>query len=405
MAVTSTLNLAQSTKPGIFARFAVGLALGAAVFGAHAAPRMPASDAEVLETLPTRSLDRRFREVRLLRTQLNANRNDVALATRVAALYFGLALSEGDPRYVGYAQAALAPWWSVAEPPVEVLVWRATLRQYRHDFEGALEDLDKALAIDARQAQAWSQRAAILMVRARYDEARASCRKLQGIAPQGIAAICLYSVESLGADARAALSAALQVLPAATRLPVDQKLWIWTRVAEMAQRLDDAPRAEKLYREALAFGVDDAYLETAYADFLLDQGRAREVLPRLKDKVRSDPLLLRLVLAEKILGAPGYSEHKAALAARFDAARQRGDKLHLGEEARFALEVLGNAHVAVRIAQENWVDQREPRDARILLEAAAAAGDREAAEPAISWFRDNKIVAPRLQRLIAGLSG
>ncbi len=372
---------------------------------AHAAPYIPASEAQVLETLPTRSLDSRFREVRELRTRLSVKRDDMALALRVAALYFGLASSEGDPRYVGYAQAALAPWWPLADPPVDVLVMRATLRQYRHDFDNALQDLDKALASDTQHAQAWSQRAAILMVRARYAEAGASCRKLRGIAPEAIAAICLHNVESLGKDGKNALNAALRVLSTATALPPEQKLWIWTRVAEMAQRLDEAVYAEKLYREALALGLGDAYLDAAYADFLLDQGRAREVQALLKDKVRSDPLLLRLVLAEKALRAPGYSEHMAALTTRFDAARQRGDKLHLGEEARFTLELLGNAPLALKIAQENWVDQREPRDARILLEAAAATGDRGAAQPVIAWFHDNKISAPRLQRLIAGLGG
>ncbi len=27
-------------------------------------------------------------------------------------------MAQGDPRYVGYAQAALKPWWDLPEPPV-----------------------------------------------------------------------------------------------------------------------------------------------------------------------------------------------------------------------------------------------------------------------------------------------
>ena len=42
-------------------------------------------------------------------------------------------------------EAALTPWWNLAEPPVEVLILRATLRQRRHEFDSALADLTAAL--------------------------------------------------------------------------------------------------------------------------------------------------------------------------------------------------------------------------------------------------------------------
>lgn len=376
-------------------------------FSVNAAPRIPNSDSDVLEKLPARARDGRFREVRELRARLTASPNDLALAVHIAGLYFDLAASEGDPRYVGYAEAALGPWWGLASPPVDVLIMRATLRQYRHEFANALQDLEKALERDPQNAQGWAQRAAISMVIARYADARDSCAKLLQLTPEALAVTCVKNVDSLttgGAmEGKKALEATLRLLPKAASLPVEQRLWIWTRAAEMADRLGDTSRAESLYREALSFGQSDAYLDAAYGDFLLDQGRPAEVLTLLKDKSRSDPLLLRLVLAEKVLNSPAFAEHNAALAARFDAARQRGDKLHLGEEARFTLNILGNAPLAVKIALANWADQREPRDARVVLEAATIAHDRAAAAGVISWYRDNQIASPRLRRLIEGL--
>ena len=40
--------------------------------------------------------------------------------------------------------------------------------------------------------------------------------------------------------------------------------------------------------EALALGLPDTYLEAAHADFLLDRGRAAEVLRVLVDRGRAD---------------------------------------------------------------------------------------------------------------------
>jgi hypothetical protein len=55
----------------------------------------------------------------------------------VAQGYLELGRVSGDPRYAGYAEAALAPWWHLDQPPQEVLVLRATLRQRMHLFDAA----------------------------------------------------------------------------------------------------------------------------------------------------------------------------------------------------------------------------------------------------------------------------
>jgi hypothetical protein len=49
------------------------------------------------------------------------------------------------------------------------------------------------------------------------------------------------------------------------------------------------------------------------------------------------------------------------LRARFDASRARGDIVHRREESRFQLQLNGDPKAALRLAQENWKVQREPR--------------------------------------------
>jgi len=134
----------------------VTLALASLATLAAAAPYVPKDDAVVLEHLPVRPSDPVARELRQLRAQLAENPRNRQVAIRLAERYFALANSEGDPRYVGYAEAGLRPWWDDPAPPLDALVMRAILKQYSHDFSGAMQDLVAATREDPANARAWS---------------------------------------------------------------------------------------------------------------------------------------------------------------------------------------------------------------------------------------------------------
>jgi hypothetical protein len=98
---------------------------------------------------------------------------------------------------------------------------------------------------------------------------------------------------------------------------------------------------------------------------------------------------------------PSSSEHVAALKARFLAGRQRGETVHRREEARFALHLCHDAEEAFRLAKENWEVQREPADARILLESALAANQLDAVRLVERWITTNRLEDVRLTKLLA----
>lgn len=370
-----------------------------------AAPYIPSSDAKVLERLPFKPNDPVAREMAQMRAELQRNPKNVEIAVRLARRYYGLVGEEGDPRYLGYAQAALAPWWEMAAPPAEVQVLRAGLAQFRHDFAGALADLTKILERDPRHAQARALRATIHIVQARYAEARSDCRALRGVTRELVALGCEAMVDGLNGHAGAAYETLSRALAADPGAGTEEKLWVLIRLAEMAQRLERIDVAEGHFRQALELGIPDTFLLAAYADFLLDRKRPAEVLKLLQDKTRSDTLLLRLVFAERTLNAPGAKEREAALAARYAAAQMRGDTVHQQEEARFALQVKNDPQRALKLAQENWKVQLEPRDARIFLEAALAANDASAAQPVLRWLDESHIEDRRLIGLGQRLKG
>ena len=364
-----------------------------------AEPFVPSDESQVLERLPiARQADAKLRELRRLRSELSDDAGNLELALRLARGYMEVGRSAGDPRYMGYAQASLAAWWDLPSPPPGVLLLRAIARQNRHDFDGALDDLNRLLRLEPRNARAWFNRAVIQQVQGDHGAALASCRPLRRV-NYLLAAACEASAASLSGDAERSydlLQRALAAFPAAR---TEDRLWALTGLAEIAVRLGREKAAERHFEAALALDPRDLYLLAAYSDFLLDQDRPRAVTTLLAEENRSDALLLRRALAAARLDAPRSDDLVASLEARFAEGRLRGDSLHLGSESRFRLHLLRQPDAALRLALENWAVQREPVDARYVLEAALAAGDVEAAGPVIAWRRSSGLEDVRLAAL------
>lgn len=367
---------------------------------ASSEPYLPHQDTQVLERLSVNAADPVAREIRALRANVLRNPDHVDLAIQLATRLIEHARSEGDPRFLGQAQAILAPWLKQAEPPPSALLLRATIRQNAHEFDHALADLDMVLRAQPANAQAWLTKASIFQVQGRYDAARRACRPLFRLAGRHVALACLGDIAGLTGQAKTSR----KMLTASLERPgisAHERLWVLTILAEMAARTGDVKAAEKYFSEARSLGVKDQYLLGAYADFLLDQGRAHEVVTLLQRETRADGLLLRLTLAEQTLHLPTVKDHTAELAARFAASRERGTRVHVREEARFTLALLHDPQTALPLAQTNWDIQKEPWDARLLLESALAAGNREAAGPVVDWLSTNHVEDLRLQQLAA----
>jgi predicted Zn-dependent protease len=361
-------------------------------------PYRPTDDAQVLERLSFKASDPVARELATLRADLQRNPRNLESAVKLATRYIEQGRSEGDPRFLGQAQAVLSPWWSESTPPPSALLLRATIRQNAHEFNEALADLDQLLATEPTNAQAWLTKASILQVQARYDEARRACQRLVRLAASQMLQGCLGDIAGVTGQSVKSRELLRQIL-SDTTLSGRERIWIATILAETAARTGAIREAEQSFAQAFQVGIKEQYLLGAYADFLLDQGRYRDVVSLVQHETKADGLLLRLALAEQALNLPSFQNHTAELAARFAAARERGTTVHVREEARFTLTLQRDARWALPLAQTNWNVQREPADARILLESALAAGDRAIAQPVLDWLKTNHVEDLRLQQL------
>ena len=373
---------------------------------AMAAPFVPSDESQILEQLQISPNDPVARELYHSRAQWVAQPDNFPLAVHLARRYIDQARAEADPRYLGYAQGVLAPWWKMERPPSQVLILRATINQSNHNFKDALDDLSLVLQREPNNAQAWLTRASILRVEGKYHEASRDCLKLLRLATEIVSASCINGVAAQNGQ----LSKSYDLLQGvfkksvATGISSGEKLWVLTDLAEMAARAGRIKTAETHFQEALRLNIADSYLLGAYGDFLLDQGRPAEVISLLRDKIRADGLLLRLALAEQQLHSPGLPLHVAALRSRFEASRLRGDTVHRREEARFTLMLLKDPQQALKLAQQNWMVQREPWDARIVLEAAIVAHRYGEARAVLTWLTENRLEDVQIARSVQLLS-
>lgn len=378
----------------------VGVALLASVVAAPAAESyIPADNNEVLETLPRDLLSGRD-ELTTLRRRLAGDPNNVEWAVGVASRYMQLGKQEGDPRYNGYAQAALKPWWDNERPPLAILKLRAKLKERDHNYDGALADLRLLLALDPRDMQAWIEVANILRVQGKYPEAHQACDKLSQFAGDEATMLARVPVQSATGQAEVAYDALVGILPAVREQWPAALQWVLTMQAEIARALGRNEQAEQHYRAGLANDPGDKYLLRSYADFLLDRGREKEVLTLLRADPGDTGILLCLAIAARRSGQSTLADGwQAQLESRFEETRLRGDKPHGRFEARYELELGGNPRRALALAQDNWQQQKEPHDTRVLLEAAIAAEDRAAAQPVLQFLRDSGTQDVVLQRL------
>lgn len=366
---------------------------------AYAAPHVPADDEVVLERLPPS-----FLAAQKVQSERLPVATTLAAALATARHFIEVGQTYGDPRAYGYAQAALGKWWDADRAPAPVLVMRARILQFRHEFKPALAQLEAALRTDQFDPDAWLLFASIEQVQGNVAAARAACLKLIPMADPLVGATCVASTAALGAHADQGEKLLAGALQQATAASAAERAWAWTTLAEIRTRRGEVADAEAAFKQALALEPNDVYARAAYADQLLDQNRAPEVRAVLGAAEQADALLLRAAIAAQRNADPDAAMLRGNLADRFAEARDRGDETHLREQARFALEVVHDVPLALDLARRNFAIQREPADARILLEVAAAAGDIAAAQPALDWLRSTAIDAPYLRTLAAKLT-
>ena len=364
-------------------------------------PITPASDDEVLLVLPKSFLVNRDK-LSGLQKQLNDDPTDPKLAAEVAAEYLSLGKRSGDPRFYGYARAAINQWWD-ADATTEILQIRAKLKENDHLFDEALVDLKtaKALASNSREdnVQILTEIGNIYRTQGRYDEGMKVGDQLQAIG-EIPAAFCRAPIMAQTGKAKQADDLLSEILPYAREKLPALVPYILTSRAEIAEVLGRDEEVEKHFAEGVAEDPSNFYLLRGYGDFLLDHGKADKALELLRDHTADNGVLLRAAIAAEQSGQSKLSEEWTdELETRFKEISLRGGEPHGRYESRFLYALKNDPEAALEVALKNWQKKKEVRDTRNVLEAAIAAKNPAAVEPVIEFLQANNNEHVMLKKL------
>lgn len=325
----------------------------------HARDFTAASDAQVLEVLPPR-----------IRSAA-ATPEAAALGARQ---WIELARRLADPRYLGRAQASLAPWWGREDAPAALATLQATVQQGRHEFDAARSTLEASLRREPAQPQAWLTLATLERVAGRYPAALAACREVGRTGAALYASACQLETVSLQGRFDQARAGLLALQERAGDAPT--RAWLLSLLAESEERAGRDAEAARHYQASLAL-APDGYTALAHADLLLRLQQPAEALRALEGQPASDAVLLRRARAYQLTGDARWKALSAEAAQRFADLDARGEPLapHGRERALAALWFEQAPAEGWRAAQANIALQKEPLDWWLALSSAQRAGE------------------------------
>jgi hypothetical protein len=328
---------------------------------AHAAGRdlMPTSDNQVIEKLPAR-----------VRSMTLTSSPEAAAAT--ARQSITLARQTADPRYLGRAQAMLAPWWDKNDAPVELAVLQATVLQSRHEFDAARVVLSQLLKREPGHAQSWLTLATLERLSGNYPAALLACDQVARAGAVLYAQACKFETVSLQGGQDQA-SRGLQDLQRQTTDAATQA-WLLSLQAENDERAGRDQLAWSRYQASLAL-AQDGYTALAAADLLLRTQRPLAAKDLLAGQPNSDAVLIRRAQAAKMLQDPDWQAMAKEVRERFTALALRGDTptTHAREQALAYLWLEADGPRALQAAKLNLTLQKEPFDWWLVMASAKLA--------------------------------
>jgi len=362
----------------------------------------PQSSDQIIATLPASSEDPRVPvHLRKLRAERRKDPSNIPAVLALTDELLELGRLSGAPRFYGEAEAALSPWWSQKSPPTAVLLRRANIYQFNHQFELALQDLGAYLKATPEDGNARIMEATILMVLGRYTDARESCKAL----PQRssgetrvVRAVCELAARSMLGEAQASLTImkTMYSLPSSSEQSAVQKnstkiseldKYIKTVTSDMSLQLNDLQAGQSELTSLYAGDHQDRFTAINLSDLHLDAERYTEASQIACPFEKIQGAVLRCARAMRHLDSSRFSELMHLIELDRESESRRDSNIHLREAAYFFLYLKDSPREALVAAEQNFRTQREPIDARLLLESAYAAKDFKAAKPALDWMK------------------
>ncbi|MCG3879012.1 tetratricopeptide repeat protein [Psychrobacter sp. Ps6] len=351
----------------------------------HAAPFIPTDDQQVLATLPDNSPPPRYLSAADFVSDTGSNNLDQTSELLERAYL------QGDPRALGQARAQLD---QTTDQSIDTLMLQARAFQSDHKFAKAEELLKQILSQDAAHPDALLTLSSLLLVQGQFSDAMSYCQQLDDPALRVYELACAAQIQSMTGELDAAKQTLSGLAAIAPGLDASTARWIYLIQADAALRSQDATLAKQVFDV-----MDDQTVPAlmARADWLLSIGEYTQVRDLLQEHTDKDALLLRLITAQMKLNDPKAKQNLALMKERIDVWQIRQENAHMREQATYAL-LANQVDSALRLAQENWQQQRETADIELYATAALRANSQKDIDLIRQFITDTQFQYPALER-------
>lgn len=392
--------------------FLRGVLLAAAVLNscsAGAAAYTPSSDDEVLERLPAGLRSSQWRQDRAALADDPENLSD---SVSMARSYLETARTEGDSRFLGYAQSILAPWWNQSSPPVDVRMIRAEVFASAFEFDRAMAEMEAVLASEPAHGPALAGRIEVFLARGDVDGARRAFDLAKTTMTPRAAVWVLSRCDRVSPRLPEAVASAERLVSEmGSETGVGERYTMLAWLAELQMQQGRWNEASARFAALRPLGKRDVRVLALEADGLLDHGRPEDVVERLKGETAHDGLAVRLLDAWIRRGKVDEAEAarrddvRRQVEKRLSDRRARGDASALPEEVRYWVRVQPDGTKAVACAEELWSVRRTLEDARWIVEAARL-GNHAALQKAVTdWMTRLGVQDARLEAALRRSEG
>ncbi len=385
--------------------------------GAVAAPFLPTSDGQVLETLSPSliALSRELHNTNSTGTRVSSDQPTQEYQQRQLLERYRIALSSQDPRAYGNVLRLLETWPESFEKTEQVHLVHAGVLQHSHAFDAALVELDQVFKKNPQNDQALLMRAQIGLVMGNYELAMESCERLQLPFHPVLRVNCELQVKGVTGYAQEALQTFNEILSDPDRMLQDDRLEIYLSAGDIAHRLGQNALAQSYYRTAVELSPYSPYALAHLSQLLLENDEPGKMISLLEPVPESSlslelKVLRALAWNELLDGSATDARHKpiaeqrvsqlnAELEDYFVGSRLRGEAFSYKEFSLYALTIADNPAEALEAAKLNWAVQKEPSDTLLLARAALAMGNKELLTTLEMWTDATGTEDVRLQRL------
>lgn len=368
-------------RPLIWSGLACLLGLGLSVQAQQSPPRLVPGPADVvLRGLPIEG-------VRPLVADLTTEAS-LTEATRLARQQFLLAMDQGDPSWLGRAQALLKPWWAGTELPADTLFVRGLIKQGLHDFESSRQDFEQAITLEPNRPEFWSWLLALDLVGSRLAQAQSTCQQIGERFGASEANACQGVLQVRSGQALKGLRLLDGLVGQPGFRDGSAADWLAFHRGEARRVLGQPQAALQIWLPALASGARPHGLRLAAVELLNDLGRYAQAARLNDQQPRSDALLVQAIRSAKGLGQQDIAKNLTqAFRERLARQTERGDGSNERPVVVFFLDVENKPDQALVLARQAWTSQKEPADAILYGRAALATRNRDAAKEVVTWLQ------------------